>query len=160
MIDNKELQQIRYLADDALDQNEPYFDAATVSSLLDKIYAQQAEIDALMLEFCPNEITKEQMEEWARHQKVSDYQPPREFEHSEFSNLWCYIDIEGQPKNAGFYDVLYETDRIDDKLTTLYYNGNKWCSNTRYPYDYTAFGNYSTSGERYRKSDKLEIVLH
>lgn len=32
----------------------------------------QAEIDRLMLEFCPDEMTKEQMENWEKHQKVSD----------------------------------------------------------------------------------------
>jgi len=31
--------------------------------------AQQAEIDRLMLEFCPSEMTAEQMETWKKHQK-------------------------------------------------------------------------------------------
>lgn len=31
--------------------------------------AKQAEIDRLMWEFCPNEMTPEQKAEWARHQK-------------------------------------------------------------------------------------------
>ncbi len=29
----------------------------------------QAKIDALMLEYCPNEMTKEQIENWKRHQQ-------------------------------------------------------------------------------------------
>lgn len=33
-----------------------------------KIKAQQATIDALMLEYCPDEMTEEQMDEWAKHQ--------------------------------------------------------------------------------------------
>lgn len=33
-----------------------------------KIASLQAKIDALMLEYCPDEITLEQMEEWASHQ--------------------------------------------------------------------------------------------
>lgn len=32
------------------------------------IAAKQAKIDALMLEFCPSEMTAEQVEEWGRHQ--------------------------------------------------------------------------------------------
>ena len=31
--------------------------------------AQQATIDRLMLEYCPNEMTQEQKDEWASHQR-------------------------------------------------------------------------------------------
>lgn len=34
-----------------------------------KIAAQQAKIDCLMLEFCPEDMTPEQMREWGRHQR-------------------------------------------------------------------------------------------
>lgn len=34
-----------------------------------KLDALQAKIDALMLEFCPDEMTAEQVEEWKSHQK-------------------------------------------------------------------------------------------
>ena len=34
-----------------------------------KADALQARLDALMLEYCPEEMTKEQKENWARHQK-------------------------------------------------------------------------------------------
>jgi hypothetical protein len=42
----------------------------------DQVIAEkQAQIDRLMLEYCPDEMTPEQMAEWARHQKpVSDSQ--------------------------------------------------------------------------------------
>lgn len=33
--------------------------------------AMQAKIDALMLEFCPGEMTAEQLERWASHQKAA-----------------------------------------------------------------------------------------
>jgi hypothetical protein len=33
------------------------------------VQAKQARIDALMLEHCPDEMTAEQREEWARHQE-------------------------------------------------------------------------------------------
>jgi hypothetical protein len=36
-----------------------------------EIAALQAKIDALMLEYCPSEMTPEQMAEWERHQKRS-----------------------------------------------------------------------------------------
>ena len=32
----------------------------------------QAKIDSLMLEHCPDEMTPEQLENWERHQKLSD----------------------------------------------------------------------------------------
>lgn len=31
---------------------------------------QQAKIDRLMLEYCPDEMTKEQLLKWAKHQRV------------------------------------------------------------------------------------------
>ena len=31
---------------------------------------QQAKIDALMLEYCPEEMTEDQLEEWKKSQKV------------------------------------------------------------------------------------------
>lgn len=34
-----------------------------------KVQAKQAEIDRLMLEFCPDEMTPEQVDEWNRHQR-------------------------------------------------------------------------------------------
>jgi len=34
-----------------------------------QLASKQAEVDALMLEFCPEELTREQVEEWAKHQK-------------------------------------------------------------------------------------------
>ena len=43
------------------------------------ILALEAEIDALMLEYCPEEMSPEQMENWARHQKPvpEDFQDER-----------------------------------------------------------------------------------
>lgn len=35
--------------------------------------ALQAKIDALMLEFCPEEMTQKQLEEWVRTQRHVDY---------------------------------------------------------------------------------------
>lgn len=40
-------------------------------ALLDERRAMQAKIDALMLEFCPGEMTAEQVESWASHQKAA-----------------------------------------------------------------------------------------
>lgn len=34
--------------------------------------AKQAQIDALMLEYCPTEMMQEQLENWATHQQVAD----------------------------------------------------------------------------------------
>lgn len=40
-------------------------------ALLEERKAMQAKIDALMLEFCPGEMTAEQVENWASHQKAA-----------------------------------------------------------------------------------------
>lgn len=40
-----------------------------LEQLLDE---KQAQIDRLMLEFCPEEMTPEQIDEWGKNQKVSD----------------------------------------------------------------------------------------
>lgn len=36
----------------------------------EEIAALQAQIDSLMLEYCPEEMTKEQLAEWEKSQKV------------------------------------------------------------------------------------------
>ena len=45
--------------------------AALLVSLAEAMEADQAKIDALMLEYCPDDMTPEQREEWARHQSRS-----------------------------------------------------------------------------------------
>jgi len=42
--------------------------AEQISVLQKQLQAKQAKIDALMLEFCPEVITTEQFENWAKHQ--------------------------------------------------------------------------------------------
>lgn len=37
-------------------------------SLRQQLAAKQAEVDALMLEYCPGEMSQEQLEEWCRNQ--------------------------------------------------------------------------------------------
>lgn len=59
---------------------EYWFNGATYRAKYDKAHpvylaakeawdAQQAEIDRLMLEYCPEEMTPAQVEEWGRNQK-------------------------------------------------------------------------------------------
>lgn len=45
----------------------------TIVELAKRNYALQAKIDALMLEFCSEEMTQEQIERWAENQVVSTY---------------------------------------------------------------------------------------
>lgn len=40
--------------------------------LKEQVQSQQAKIDALMLEYCPNDMTPEQLEDWGRNQKPVD----------------------------------------------------------------------------------------
>ncbi len=39
--------------------------------------AKQAKIDALMLEWCPDEMTPEQLKEWGNRQQVTAQQEPK-----------------------------------------------------------------------------------
>lgn len=50
-------------------------DAERVAALEREVAAKQARIDALMLEYCPDEMTPEQVAEWSRHQRpVSEHE--------------------------------------------------------------------------------------
>jgi hypothetical protein len=44
-------------------------DDPTYAELEKKVQHLQSKIDSLMLEFCPDEMTKEQKENWAEHQQ-------------------------------------------------------------------------------------------
>jgi hypothetical protein len=43
-----------------------------IENLTQALYAKQAKIDALMLEFCPGEMSAEQRADWAKHQRASN----------------------------------------------------------------------------------------
>ena len=52
------------------------FDQKTNEQLLEQrdqlrqqLAVKQAEVDALMLEYCPNEMSQEQLDNWAAHQR-------------------------------------------------------------------------------------------
>lgn len=46
-----------------------YEAAEMIIDLCAQVDALQARVDALMLEFCPDEMNEEQLENWARHQR-------------------------------------------------------------------------------------------
>lgn len=47
-----------------------------ISELSAELAHKQAKIDALMFDFCPGEMTGEQIDEWMKHQVVSDPKAP------------------------------------------------------------------------------------
>lgn len=55
------------------DVNADHTRLIELADMLDKhraiLHTKQAHIDALMFEYCPNEMTEEQVAEWAKHQK-------------------------------------------------------------------------------------------
>lgn len=53
----------------SIPRSEPDRIADILEELADELEASQAEIDRLMLEFCPDEMTPEQLEEWGKHQR-------------------------------------------------------------------------------------------
>lgn len=48
---------------------------AQVAELKLELGVKQARIDELMLEYCPDEMSQEQMDNWAKHQVPADPQP-------------------------------------------------------------------------------------
>lgn len=44
--------------------------AERIAELTKEVDVKQAKIDALMLEYCPEEMTQEQIDNWASHQRV------------------------------------------------------------------------------------------
>lgn len=61
--------------------------AAEIERLRRDLASKQAEIDALMLEHCPGEMTPEQIEEWGRHQRPSFVPPDAEVSVVEWPKL-------------------------------------------------------------------------
>jgi len=48
-------------------------DAVTIESQEREIASKQARIDELMLEFCEDEMTQEQLDNWVSHQVMSEH---------------------------------------------------------------------------------------
>ena len=46
--------------------------AQVFTQMKQHIDSKQAKIDALMFEFCPDEMTDKQLSEWEKHQKISN----------------------------------------------------------------------------------------
>jgi hypothetical protein len=63
-------------------------DIIEIHTLKTRIAALEAKIDALMLEYCQNEMTSEQRENWARHQVASAPETPAEPEKCPHGILW------------------------------------------------------------------------
>lgn len=51
------------------------------SNLLGALNAKQAKIDALMLEFCPGEMSAEQRANWANSQQRAEFEPCEDYKH-------------------------------------------------------------------------------
>ncbi len=65
---NAELKRInRALNNDRVDLTITAAEAIT--ELRQQLAAKQAEVDALMLEYCPSEMSQEQLDNWAAHQR-------------------------------------------------------------------------------------------
>lgn len=70
-------------------------DGRGIREIVAHIDAQQARIDALMLEFCPEEMTEEQRAEWARNQVPASQWP------EDASDYGSRIAVIGQNGNDG-----------------------------------------------------------
>lgn len=63
---------MRIPADPERDADLVIFAAAKeIASLRGELAAKQARIDELMQEYCPEEMTPDQLDTWARHQQLS-----------------------------------------------------------------------------------------
>lgn len=79
------IQRLRKLHDDLSCERFTVREAARQAA--DKIEELQARIDELMLEYCPEEMTAEQLEEWAKHQVTDSMCPScgRSWDEHEFT---------------------------------------------------------------------------
>ena len=59
-----------------VETNDKNVDKQKIDELLKELGAKQAKIDELMLEYCPEEMTKKQFDDWAKHQKSSNFSVP------------------------------------------------------------------------------------
>jgi hypothetical protein len=64
------IKQLRNLEEDHEPEGWPAVKMRDISSLLDLIEALQAKLDRLMFEYCPEDMTKEQVNKWGKHQVV------------------------------------------------------------------------------------------
>lgn len=67
------------------------------AKLLSALNAKQAKIDALMLEFCPGEMSAEQLAEYGRAQRVAD--EPEACEHGAHPPTNCAICVSQPPRD-------------------------------------------------------------
>ena len=51
-------------------RQEPEWAASRITVMTDEMASLQSKIDALMLEYCPEDMTKEQMAEYELHQEI------------------------------------------------------------------------------------------
>lgn len=93
------------------------------------IASLQAKIDALMLEYCPDEMTVEQKAEWAAHQKPAAFQmpTPRQIRNDALEEAAKIFD--DCPNSEMFRDHIAEKIRAllsrpaPDKVLSPYYHG-------------------------------------
>ena len=73
-----------------------------IESLHRQLDAKQAEVDALMLEYCPSEMSQEQLDTWAAHQRPSEWKTNDELrqqlaERDRYPVAWMTTDEDGSP---------------------------------------------------------------
>ena len=59
-----------------------------IDGLLASLDAQQAKIDRLMLEYCPEEMTEEQIKEWGRNQCPADSHMWEKTDHTMYESFY------------------------------------------------------------------------
>lgn len=87
--------------------------------------ALQVKIDQLMLEFCPEEMTQEQIENWEQHQVVSTHCTKEDIENS----VRCSLELDGNKCT----DSQWEQIKNASKFLTFkvcHICGNKRCPKT------------------------------
>ena len=66
-----------------------------------KCDAKQAQIDRLMLEFCPDEMTAEQLGEWGSNQKPVSQEPVKREHITDGSPCWCNPELNYKDPETG-----------------------------------------------------------
>ncbi len=85
-----------------LDSRQVDFCWHSYQAVRQQLAAKQAEVDALMLEYCPSEMSQEQLDTWAAHQRPSEWKTNDELrqqlaERDRYPVAWMTTDEDGSP---------------------------------------------------------------
>jgi hypothetical protein len=90
----------------------------TVIQLCKEKNTLQAKVDSLMLEFCPEEMTQEQIENWEQHHVVSTHSNIRIVSEESFNNLVMALSSPAEPTQGLFSLLKRGTNFLETNISS------------------------------------------